>query len=916
MIILLSSLGIYCLQNSRSILETFNQKTEADIYGSRAFETTQKITENSTGIPSYEIQLNSEDLRGIEDYVKHIRRQGYLGKRDRKWFKAKLVEGEDTYKGKVRIRGNLPSHWSTEKRSWRFKFKKDKFFHGYRELNFNVPFDKGLESQQLSNDLGRALGVLTHESGFARLGINGVNMGLYVWHEQHGPEMLERLKYPMGEIFSASNVITETLKTPYGIPLAPLYQPTEGKRREENSLSLFPAYYDTTIHDEPLNAQYISRWHELLELIKESSDEEFQKNISNYLNLQKYYLWNAITWRFGSMHAHWGNNLRWYYDNTTGLFEPILYDVYHYPIEDARDGTFEGLETDPLAKRLFRIPEHQQKRNKILWQLANDKPFSLIDRGEYYFKLIRPYLLTGIRSRLPSEVDSYHNKTMTILRRNATTLIGHLSFLRAFSAPALTFQSEDSKNTSLPTLSAKIIPDSLNNVNINSLSIKGEITKIGATETLIYLVSPTGEKKQVEEFKIQKSKRSLNFLFSNLQIYTPRDSQLIPRAHQWTLEIVFPKIKESSWLSSGYITEAKFNYSNSITNKVIEPHLNYQMPLALFLEETKDKQINPINNTEDLLRELNNSAKINGNELIFPSGTHLITRSIVLPREVRITLQAGATLKLAPNVSIVSYQPLHAIGSPAQPIRIERLDPARAWGSFAIISAPSRSNAKHIIVSGGNESHISGLFLSGQFCFYSSDITLNNCTIENASADDGLNIKSSRIDISNCIFQNNASDAFDGDWVQGIIRDSYFTDNLGDGIDLSGSKILALQNILSNMEDKAASIGENSQVLFYGNTISNSKIGIAVKDLSNLDLYSGSFYNNQTAIELYRKKQLFGGSTAEITGTVFWKNHEDFNLDKESILTAKSIASESTSIKRGVSISDHRKYPDAPSNIY
>ena len=49
------------------------------------------------------------------------------------------------------------------------------------------------------------MGLLVPDAGFVRLTINKIDMGLYFLIEHPSKEMLERLKYPVGEIVSADN---------------------------------------------------------------------------------------------------------------------------------------------------------------------------------------------------------------------------------------------------------------------------------------------------------------------------------------------------------------------------------------------------------------------------------------------------------------------------------------------------------------------------------------------------------------------------------------------------------------------------------------------------------------------------------------------------------------------------------------
>ena len=59
--------------------------------------------------------------------------------------------------------------------------------------------------------------------------------------------------------------------------------------------------------------------------------------------------------------------------------------------------------------------------------------------------------------------------------------------------------------------------------------------------------------------------------------------------------------------------------------------------------------------------------------------------------------------------------------------------------------------------------------------------------------------------------------------------------------------------------DKAMSIGETSEVKIENLLVSNSSIGIAVKDYGFIKVYNGEISNAQSCVEAYNKKQEFSG---------------------------------------------------------
>ena len=89
--------------------------------------------------------------------------------------------------------------------------------------------------------------------------------------------------------------------------------------------------------------------------------------------------------------------------------------------------------------------------------------------------------------------------------------------------------------------------------------------------------------------------------------------------------------------------------------------------------------------------------------------------------------------------------------------------------------------------------------------------------------DDKVNIKSSQAIISESNFIGNNGDAIDLDFTdENTAISNYISNNLGDGIDLSGSKSLLYNNRIEKSKDKGISIGERSDAQIINNLISEN----------------------------------------------------------------------------------------------
>ena len=375
-------------------------------------------------IPVYDLKIKPAAVRAIDAQVQKLIEAGIYTDDLKVWHPARFFRNGEEYRVKIRLRGDLGSHWEGPKKSWRIRFPKDKLFEGRRYLDIIIPRDKNYELEPICYRVARELGLLVPDAGFCRVRINGVDFGLYLWMEKYGKEMLEKQGYPEGEIFRQRNVWPQTRFNGFGI---------------------FPDYYtssfDSTIREDPTLGFYAERWDKLVTLIREADDDSFRREIPHLVDIDKYLPWNALTWLLGTTHSHWGDNLRWYYDNTSGLFQPILYDVNRSsirltPPEDTRQWprwSFESHEQDRLAIRIMQVSEYRHRRNEILWTLLTEDRYDLARLSEDYFPNIRPGLLVGVGARSADEIDETHGDTQRILRANRKDLRDHLLFARLFT---------------------------------------------------------------------------------------------------------------------------------------------------------------------------------------------------------------------------------------------------------------------------------------------------------------------------------------------------------------------------------------------------------------------------------------------------------------------------------------------------
>ena len=312
-------------------------------------------------------------------------------------------------------------------------------------------------------------------------------------------------------------------------------------------------------------------------------------------------------------------------------------------------------------------------------------------------------------------------------------------------------------------------------------------------------------------------------------------------------------------------------------------------------------------NIDQFLLENPEFVKRNQNTLALNSGTHIFSDNVIVSKGLRLIIEPGATLLMAPKVSLISYSPITALGNANSPITVTALYPtAEPWGSFGVINTGEAKNYfNYLRVSGGSawegsaSALVNGIPFISQFSLRNANSEVYNSSFENGRSDDVFHAVSGSVVLKYNVFKNTSSDALDLDSVKNsVITGNTFynlkaenSGNDGDGLDISGTENLEISgNKIYNFGDKCISVGEKAEAVIKDNILLNCNYGLAVKDDSKV-LLDGSIIagNRSGGITLYRKKQEFiKGGRAEVTNSIFWNNQKEILLDETVYYPTKS----------------------------
>lgn len=167
-------------------------------------------------------------------------------------------------------------------------------------------------------------------------------------------------------------------------------------------------------------------------------------------------------------------------------------------------------------------------------------------------------------------------------------------------------------------------------------------------------------------------------------------------------------------------------------------------------------------------------------------------------------------------------------------------------------------------------------------CLTFLDIKVKNLSIytKNTYCEDAVNLIRADGFISNLNIEDSNSDAFDADFSNLNIKNVNIKRAVNDCMDFSYGKY-EIENVdLSNCGDKGLSVGEKSTINISNVNIDYSKIGVAAKDSSIVNIKDSEILNSDICYAAYRKKQEFFGAIIKINKTNC--NEDKFYIQKGS----------------------------------
>ena len=750
--------------------------------------------------------------------------------RDPSRIPARILYQGEVYNAELRLKGDLDEHRALPNRwSFRIKLKGGASIKGFSEFSLQRAAARQFPFDQLYHHWHQAIGGLGPNFDFSRVYVNGDYWGIMLMEEHVTKSMIEKSRRKEAPLFKLSSedgwyyslVNEENTSKPdafYGDSQPNLYG-AKKYRADDRMLSLYS--------------------YALMQIRKLNRDGIEARDIVAFDATTRSLLL-AMAW--GNQHTLAFSNTRFYLNPFTLLIEPINTDQGPYMAnpQDPADLPFGAGFFGQVVKnkafeetfiRAFRemeanlsnlVGRHRELCAHFPADCPEYDPAIIQANMEWIDKVAKPVWFSKAAET---------RKTQPAPRAVDLSIPG----------PSSQQDSPDGRGVDYPEY---VFAEHYNDGRLrlyNLLSRPVNITKITLVCDKKAPADCRDESLMAESFKLKGSVKGRDLFFELI------DTRIRDLGGEYRIEI-----------------EAERNGHSILTEVVYTLRTGMESPLLL---------------NRDSFDDIKKPAWLaqNGRAAFVAPGTWEVKTPLILPVGMDLYIPAGASLRFHDDAYLIARGAIVAVGREDAPI--EFVPMGEKWKGIYVLGATETSSLSHVRVRGTDFLKDGVLQLTGGVTFYKSDVNISHAIFEGATAEDALNIVSSKFTISDTVFRANRSDAFDSDFSSGSIEDSTFYGIGGDGVDLSGSQIISNNLKFTQIRDKAISVGEKSTLRAKSIAVTESGSAVVSKDGSQTIVDGLTVTASQGyAAMAYMKKSIYGTARLEISNS---------NLHHESVLNQK-----------------------------
>ena len=345
-----------------------------------------------------DLKLSIDDIKELDNAYK-CSHQDFLHDECKLWRKAKFKYGEFQTKIKLKVSGTSTtpyrrSHDFFDRVYKKFfdsetihdithggvsfvvKFQKENFFQNHRRVTLLSPFDEWSYFQSVFNEYASEKGLITTFGRPYLLHINGIDSGVYLLQETIGKELLERN---------------------YGITDYAILKPNDDWDSIPFGHQSNTDYISEDKEQSGTSMKTIGMAQNQLKKMLNTLDSQDFKSLSKFFDIDYMAKVSAMQLIYGSSHASIGDNRRYIYNISNGLFYPSFRMESGPRKLSIKDGILPEFPGYYQEDKVLQILEANEgfliDRNRYLAEFINDS--KIIERKYNDFKRQFGHLITS-----------------------------------------------------------------------------------------------------------------------------------------------------------------------------------------------------------------------------------------------------------------------------------------------------------------------------------------------------------------------------------------------------------------------------------------------------------------------------------------------------------------------------------------
>ncbi|MGI9591074.1 MAG: CotH kinase family protein [Myxococcota bacterium] len=742
------------------------------------------------------LDIKFKHLRKIHQKREEALERGLLVTGSDDLVPAELRVGTRTVRAKVRLKGDLPDHLEGDKWSFRVHTRGGDVLFGMRRFSLQAPRTRGYQGEAIFLETLRWLGVLAPRYFFVDVSVNGKDIGLMALEEHFDKVLLESQGRREGVILKFDESLFWENYLLHG---------THGAFENYRNAPI-SAFQKGTVARSKLLTRDLKVARSLLRGFVDGhlpASDVFDAELTGRF-LAACEVWNAV-------HPCRWHNLRLYFNPIDQQLEPIGFDG---SLQTTYLGG--GLLTlqEPITRELLADPKVAESFVRAIRELSDGlEDGELLDRlraleAEQLAILNREF---PFRAGLDFSVVRRRAQELRDLRADRRAGVHHPGHRPGTRYPTVVqahLVHEDA-GAFLELASPLPVP-----VTVSSVRVVG-----GHTDTA-------------------------DGSLPGFPVTLPATP--LGGAPTWHRVALPPVRSKNGWGVEGTaLAEGQSRPQGFTAQPYVAPATQPPLP-APSVEET-------------LRRHAFLTRSAREGWLAVRPGTWSVVEDVVLPPGMGLEASPGTTLRFGSRTVLVARGPLAFLGARDAPVRLEPLNEGTTWPGLVVLEAGAESRWTHVHVRSTRGFEQGDWKLTGAVTFYRSDVTIAHSSFEDNRGEDALNIVNAKFMLDDVTVAQTASDAFDGDFTEGVVRGGLFRNIGGDAIDVSGSQVVVGGTRLFEVRDKALSIGEGSRLEARDLVIENVGTGVVSKDRSYGSVRDSELrYVRHAALMAYVKKPEYG----------------------------------------------------------